>query len=260
MGRRRATARGIPSRRRTGSTLNGGTLDYFYPADNTAFTDTPGTATTVNINGTVQPGSVTFSNAAVNYTLSGTGSIIGGTALTIIGPGTVTIANSNAYFGGTNLLGGQLNINNANALGTGPLNISGGMIDSPSGAITIAGNAESWKIASRSWQQSLEYWHGHGDAHNNPTVTVNAGTLTVGGGMTGGSGLSIGGAGLFLSTAANSYTGATTISFGSTMQLGTGQAGQDGSLATSSVSNQGARSTIWPAPRPPAIPLPARAR
>ena len=221
--------------------VNGGTLDYFYPADLTTFTDTPGTATTVNINGTVQPGSVTFSNAAANYTLSGTGSIIGGTAVTINGPGTVTIANSNAYSGGTNLLGGQLNINNASALGTGPLNISGGLIDCPSGAITIAGNAETWNGSfTFVGSNPLNTGSGAVTLANNPTVTVNAGTLTVGGGMTGGSGLSITGTGLFLSTAANSYNGATSIDIFSTLQLGTGLAGQDGSLATSSVSNQSA--------------------
>ena len=216
--------------------LNGGTLDYFYPADNTTFTDTPGTATTVNINGTVQPGSVMFSNAAVNYTLSGTGSIIGGTALTINGPGTVTIANSNTYSGGTNLVGGQLNINNANALGTGPLNISGGMIDSPAGPITIAGNAESWTNSfTFVGSNPLNTGTGAVTLVNSPTVTVNAGTLTVGGGMAGASGLTISGAGLFLSTAANSYNGATAINSG-TLQLGTGLAGQDGSLSTNGVN------------------------
>ena len=79
-----------------------GSADVFYTGDNTTFTDTPGTATTVNINGTVLPGSVTFSNAAVNYTLSGTGSIGGTTSLLINGQGAVTITNSNSYTGGTN--------------------------------------------------------------------------------------------------------------------------------------------------------------
>ena len=221
--------------------LSGGTLDYFYPGDNTTFTDTPGTATTVNISGTVLPGSVTMSNMNVAYTFSGAGSIIGGAALTIDGPGALTIANSNTYYGGTNLLGGQLNINNANALGTGPLNISSGSIDCPAGPITIAGNAESW-TGSFTFVGSNPLNTGTGAVTlaNGPTVTVNAGTLTVGGGMAGNSGLTISGTGLFLSTAANSYTGATTIGAGSTLQLGTGQAGQDGSLATSTVTNQGA--------------------
>ncbi len=75
---------------------------------------------------------------------------------------------------------------------------------------------------------------------NSPTVTVNAGTLTVGGAMSGASDLTISGTGLLVSTAANSYTGATTIGSG-TMQLGTGQAGLDGSLATNGVNiNTGA--------------------
>ena len=87
---------------------NAGAADYFYTGDAVTFNDTPGTATTVNINGTVQPGSVTVSNTNVAYTLSGTGSIVGTTSLAMNGQGTLTIANSNgtAIRGGTSLLGG----------------------------------------------------------------------------------------------------------------------------------------------------------
>ena len=66
-----------------------------------------------------------------------------------------------------------------------------------------------------------------------PTVTVNAGTLTVGGAMSGASALSLEGNGVLLSTASNTYNGSTTI-YSGTLQLGTGQAGQDGSINNTS--------------------------
>ena len=49
------------------------------------------------------------------------------------GTGTVTIANANSYYGGTTLNAGQLNINNASALGSGPLTIDGGTLGNTSG-------------------------------------------------------------------------------------------------------------------------------
>ena len=70
-----------------------------------------------------------------------------------------------------------------------------------------------------------------------PTVTVAASTLTVGGPVSGTGALTITGGGTLLLTASNNYSGGTTITAG-TLQLGTGQNGQDGSInGTSGVSN-----------------------
>jgi autotransporter-associated beta strand protein len=216
-----------------------GSADFFNPVDNVTFNDTPGTATTVNISGTVLPGSVTVSNAAVNYTFSGTGSIGGAGPLQVNGPGTLTITNSNTFSGGTVLSGGLLNINNAKALGTGALTIGGGSIDNASGGpITLAGNSQNWTGSFVFLGSNLlNTGTGAVAVSNGPTVTVNAGTLNVGGAMSGNSALTKDGNGLLVLTAGNVFTGPTTISNG-ILQLGTGQSGMDGALnATSGMTN-----------------------
>ncbi len=98
-----------------------GSADIFYIGDNVTFNDSAGSShANVLINSTVQPGSVTFSNSAVSYTLSGTGSIAGPISLAMNGPGTLTIANSNSYTGGTMINAGTLKAANAYALPSGP--------------------------------------------------------------------------------------------------------------------------------------------
>ena len=74
------------------------------------------------------------------------GSGLGTINLVISGSGTQGLAGSNTYTGGTTLSSGQLNLNNASALGSGALTISGGTIGNTSGAaITLStNNAQNW--------------------------------------------------------------------------------------------------------------------
>ncbi len=89
----------------------------------------------VLVNSTVIPGLVTVSNTAVSYTFSGSGSIAGAASLVMNGPGTLTIANTNSYTGGTFINGGTLKVGNANALPNGAtagnvvLGGTGGILD-----------------------------------------------------------------------------------------------------------------------------------
>jgi autotransporter-associated beta strand protein len=109
---------------------NGTGSDYFATSDKVTFN---GTAiepnTTVNLTGTLTPGSVTVTGSN-NYTFTGSGMIGGSTQLVMAGPGSLTIASgSNSYAGGTSISGGTLNANVANALGSGTLAVSGGVLN-----------------------------------------------------------------------------------------------------------------------------------
>ena len=77
---------------------------------------------------TVYPSSITVTSSN-NYSFSGSGSIGGVTAVTVNGPGNVTLATSNSYAGGTNLNGGVLNDGAANSFGGGLLTVSGGTLN-----------------------------------------------------------------------------------------------------------------------------------
>ena len=119
----------------------------FVDGDVVRFDDTALGSTNVNVVGTVAPSLATFDNSALNYTLSGAGSVGGTGSLVKNGAGSLTISNANTYSGGTTLNGGTLNINNANAIGTGALTVaSAATIDNTSGSpVTLAtSNAQTW--------------------------------------------------------------------------------------------------------------------
>ncbi len=84
-----------------------GEKDFFVTGDNVVFNDNA-TATTINLVGELQPGSVTFENDSKDYTLQGDGIIIGNTSLTKKGIGNVTINNVNKFTGGVNIESGKL--------------------------------------------------------------------------------------------------------------------------------------------------------
>ena len=96
-------------------------------ADSVSFSDvydsvygnaTTPTTTAVTLNSTVTPSSVTFDANTLNYSLSGTGGISGGTSLVKRGSGVLTISTSNSYTGGTALNGGTISISSEAALGS----------------------------------------------------------------------------------------------------------------------------------------------
>jgi autotransporter-associated beta strand protein len=97
------------------------------------------TTTAVTLNTTVSPSAVVFDADTLNYSLSGTGGISGGTSLVKNGSGTVTISTSNSYTGGTMLNSGALSIGANAALGAaaGSLTINGGRL-SATGSFSMA--------------------------------------------------------------------------------------------------------------------------
>lgn len=103
--------------------LNLGTATSYYdgnPGDAVVFDDTLLANPAVLLSATVRPASVTFSNAATAYSLSGAGSISGACALVKTGPGALNLYTSNSFTGNVSLTGGSLVITNASALGSGP--------------------------------------------------------------------------------------------------------------------------------------------
>jgi autotransporter-associated beta strand protein len=172
--------------------------------------------TTLNIsNPTVGSNVVNFSSAISD--------VMGPRSLTKTGTGTLQLSSANTFSGGLVLSAGQLNINNASALGpmVNKLTINGGTLDNTSGsAITVANdNIQTWGGAfAFTGTNALNLGNGVVTLSANSTVTVNASTLTVGGQIYGAFSLTKAGAGtLTLSGGSglqSTYSGGLTLSAG----------------------------------------------
>ena len=173
---------------------------------------------------TMGTGAVTLGTGVIvttnGSTLSDAGIIADGGAgysLTKAGTGTLTLSGVNTFAGGITLSAGQLNINNARAVGTGQLSINGGTIDNTSGAaITLTNNnAQVWGgDFTFAGSSGLNLGTGAVSLGANRTVTVSASTLTVGGVISGAFSLTKAGAGTLTVSGANTFTGGTNLSVG----------------------------------------------
>jgi autotransporter-associated beta strand protein len=177
-------------------TQTGGVQTDFLVNDSVVFDDTAaGTTNVVVSDANVPTASVLLNNSTKNYTFSGAFGISSG-IITKNGTGTLTINNANTYAGGTLLNAGQINVNNASAIGTGALTIAGGTLNNTSGgAVTLTtNNAQSWNgDFTFTGSNDLDLGNGNitlGGAGTSRTVTVSAGTLGVGI-MTTGTGLGL---------------------------------------------------------------------
>ena len=219
---------------------NGQATDYI-EGDNVIFNDigapsgSGSGSTTISIlgSGNVNPTTVNFNNNATNYTLNGTYGITGSATLAMNGSGSLTITNSNGYTGGTLLNAGLLCLNNAPAIGTGPLTIAGGTLDNTSGtAIALsANNAQNWNAnVNFNGTNSLNLGTGPVTLGANVQVNVANNNLTVGGPISGGFGLAKAGSGTLTLTGSSNYSGGATLSAG-VLQVGNNAALGSGSLA-----------------------------
>jgi fibronectin-binding autotransporter adhesin len=213
-------------------TINGGTIDNST------------TGTIVNVNNNVQywnedfafwgtkslnlgTGGVTLGkslSASCKYNTLTVSGVINdgghGYSLTKSDIGTLALAGANTYSGGTILNTGTLNINNAQALGTGVLTINGGTIDnSTSGSISnVNNNAQNWDgNFVFHGTKSMDLGTGAVTLGGNRTVSCKYNTLAVGGVIDDGGfkySLTKDGANTLVLAGANTYHGATTISNG----------------------------------------------
>ena len=155
--------------------------------------DNSATNFTVSLATNVAPNSITITSSS-NYLFAGTGTITGATALTDNGPGTLTLANSNSFTGGTFVNGGRLQLGNGGASGS-----LGG---------TITDNATV--VFNR----------------NDTNAVVNY--------VTGSGSVVQAGSGTTLLVASSDYTGGTTVSNGTLEVTSTGALTGAGSMAVQS--------------------------
>jgi autotransporter-associated beta strand protein len=166
-------------------------------------------------NGTIAgAGSFRF-NGSGALTLGGVVSNTGGIT---ISSGNLTLAAANTYTGGTTLQGGTLNLNNASALSTGILTITGGTLGNTSGGnVTLGSNAAQFWNGDFGYTgaDTLDLGTGGITLGANRTITVESGTLTAGGAISGNNlGLTKTGNGTLRLQGSNSFTGAVNINQG----------------------------------------------
>ena len=153
--------------------------------------------------GTVALGARTLTLTNANDAFSGAISGAGGQL--VVWGGTLTLSGTNTYSGGTSLKTGKIMIGNNSALGSGALAMAEGTALGFAGSYTI-GNAIT--------------------VSGDPTFEVNQGDIaTIGGAISDGTGpgdVVKTGAGTLVLTAANTYTGGTTISAGTLKLSGNG--------------------------------------
>jgi autotransporter-associated beta strand protein len=169
---------------------------------------------------TLGAGGGTF-ETATGTTLTHTGAIGGTGGLTKTGDGTLTLANANTYIGGTTVIGGLINFATGNNLGTGTITLNGGGLQWAGGnTLDISGRLAALGAAGG-------------------TFDTNGNNVTFASTIGGTGGLTKTGPGTLTFDAANTYTGATTISSG-TLALAS-----NGSIAQSSGVNLAAPGAIF---------------
>ncbi|MBC7783368.1 MAG: autotransporter-associated beta strand repeat-containing protein, partial [Burkholderiales bacterium] len=109
-----------------------------------------------------------------------------GFGITKSGAGNLILSGINTYTGTTELSAGVLTLNNANAIGSGALTITGGSLDSSTGAVLTTNNLQNWNADfGFVGTNNLDLGTGAVTMSAARTITVTANTLTVGGVVSG---------------------------------------------------------------------------
>ena len=160
--------------------------------------------------GSVTLGSATLTTNGDNTSTTFSGVISGSGSLAKIGGGTLVLSGVNTYSGGTTLAAGTLRLENDQALGTGALTTTGSVVDYANGVtianpIVVNSNTTQLQVTTGSATQAGVISELNGPR---PIEKIGAGTLVL--------------------TAANTYSGATTITAGTLVV--------NGSIANSAVT------------------------
>ena len=196
----------------------------------------------------VNDGVLIFNRALANLTIGQkiTSNGVAG-AVQFKGGAVFTVSNDNSWDLGTAVSGGSTVVMTSNtALGTGLITVASGssLVLAGSGSLTVAnaidvaGNGVASKGAIQNKVNSNTLTGIIGLTGDTLIGLQGANTLKTTGVVSGSFGLALAGSGTLLTTAANTYTGTTTIGSGTTLQLGENTA--TGSLATSAIIDNGA--------------------
>jgi rhamnogalacturonan endolyase len=208
----------------TANWLQGGSAITYTDGATVIFSDTAAT-TSVVVSGSFNPGSVSFNNSVLNYTLTqANGGVIGGaTGLTMTGSANVTLDGPNTFTGNTVIDSGTLILGNAQALQDSTLNYN-----NQGGALSF-GNLNAATLGGIIGVGTLPLANTLG----NP-VTLTIGNTTTsqnfGGDLAGTGSLNIP-TGVVTLSGTNIYTGATTLTTGTLNISATGAIGSGGALA-----------------------------
>jgi autotransporter-associated beta strand protein len=191
--------------------LNGAAVSVYNQSDNVLFNSVGSTNPIVTLVSTLAPGSVTVDTSANTYTFSGSGVIAGTTGLTKMSSGTLILNTVNTYSGNTVVSNGIIQLGVANAI---PGNLLGGDV-----TITNTGVLDMNGLAD-----TINGLNGNGKVDN--VAAGGASVLSIGNNNDGGTfsgviqnttgtvGLTLVGNGVETLTAANTYSGNTTINAG----------------------------------------------
>jgi autotransporter-associated beta strand protein len=243
------------------ATLTAETATNFWAGDLVSFNDaydvtpgvggsTPVSVSTIDISAAnVSPGSTTFNNSAVNYTVGSSGGFgIAAGTLAKSGSGSLRLSTANTYAGGSTLNAGTLVIDNASAIGTGALTINGGTLNAVASTTLSTNNAVN-VAGDFAFTGSADLNLGTGSvtlSGGTRAIAVNAGTLTVGRITNAGGGLTKTGAGTLQvnPTAGNSsLAGTLTVSAG-TVGIGLNDFTVTGLAGTGTIQN-GSATNRW---------------
>jgi len=210
---------------------------------------TTGEVDTLLANATKTSGGFGIDTANGNLTqwTAFTNTNLGPLTLVKLGANALTLDQANTHSGGTTLSAGTLNINHAQALGTGTFTITANStINNTSGAaITNSNNNPMAWTGNFTFTGTNDLNLGTGavtiNAHRD--VTVSAGTLTVGGVISGGFNLKKLGAGTMVLSGINTFNGEMNITGGVLVATNIANGGSPSSIGTNS---GGANLCIYP--------------